>query len=100
MYISSPENLEYSELLEKKCDHQGERVDSAFLLYFSEISSAALHSAMGPPAQEEHGPVGAGSEETKRVTGGLEHLSYGDRLGGLGLFRLQKRWGGTFYKGM
>lgn len=70
MCTSSPENLEYPGLLEKKCDQQCERGDSDILLCFS----ATLHSTLELPAQKGFGPVGAGSEEAKRVTGGLEPL--------------------------
>jgi len=48
-------------------------------------------TSSGAPAQERHGPVGKGPEEGHKMTKGMGHLSYEDRLGELGLFSLQKR---------
>jgi len=57
------------------CVQQVKEGDSA--LYTAlEISSAVLHPALEPSAQQRHGPVGAGPEEATKMVRGLEHLSY------------------------
>ena len=51
----------------------------------------ALCPALGSPAQDRHGPVGAGPEEAAEMVRGLRQLCYGERLRGLGVFSLEKR---------
>ena len=49
------------------------------------------HPALEPPAQEGHGPVGAGPEEGHKMTRGLEHLSYEERLRDSGVVQLGEK---------
>jgi len=56
----------------------------------SDVAPAVLHPALGSPAQEGHGAVEAGPEESQGMLRGLEQLCYGVRLRELGVFSLEK----------
>jgi len=76
----SPEGQLHPGLHQKQRGQQVEGGDSAALLRSGETPSGVLHPALGPPAQEKHGLVGAGPEETTKMIQGLEHLCYEERL--------------------
>lgn len=61
------------------------------LLCSSEPPPGALRSALGPPASEGHGTMGASPGEAMKMNKGLELLCCEDRLRELGLFTLGKR---------
>lgn len=54
-----------------------------------------LHLALGSPAQDRQGPVGASAEEATKLIKGIENLSYEERLSKQCFFILENKrlWG-------
>ena len=80
MCAHSPEIQLQPGLHQKQHGQQVEGGDSAPLLHSGETPSGVLPPALGSSAQEIHGPVGAGPEEATKMVGGLERLSYEERM--------------------
>ena len=89
MYACSPESQSNPGLHAKKCGQQVEGGDSPPLLHFHETPPGILHLVLGSPVQDL-GPAKTGPKEGHEIIIELKHLSYGDRLKQLRLFRLEK----------
>ncbi|PKU43453.1 rna-directed dna polymerase from mobile element jockey-like [Limosa lapponica baueri] len=63
MCACGPESQLHPGLYQKQCGQRAEGGDSALLLHSGETPPGVLRSALGPSAQEGHGPVVKGPEE-------------------------------------
>lgn len=77
----------YPKLHPKQHGQRGKGGHSAPLLLLDETTPAVLHPTLRSPAEERHGPVGIGPEETTTLIIGLENFCYEDRMWELELFR-------------
>lgn len=95
MCAHSPESPLCPGLYPKQHGQQDKGGDSTHLFLSHGTPPAVLHSALGSPAQDRHGPVGASAEEATKLIKGMENLSYEERLSKLCFFILEKKrlWG-------
>jgi len=66
MYTHSPRGQPYPGLHQKQCGQHGVGGDSAPLLHSGESPPGVLRRALEPSAQERHGPVGVGPEQSHK----------------------------------
>lgn len=95
MCAHSPESQLCPGLYPKQHGQQGKGGDSIHLFLSHGMPPAVLHSALGSPAQDRQGPVGASAEEATKLIKGIENLSYEERLSKQCFFILEKKrlWG-------